>query len=55
MIWNRRLAAPLGVFVPASQASTVLMDTPHTAANAGWARSLSDFGGRGIPEFCGAW
>jgi hypothetical protein len=28
------------VFVPASQASTVLMDTPQTTANAYWA-SLS--------------
>jgi hypothetical protein len=54
MIWNRRRAAPLGVFVPASQASTVLMDTPRTTANADWA-SLSSlrsaftrhlFGGR---------
>jgi hypothetical protein len=40
MIWNRRLAAPLGVLFPASQASTVLMDTPQTTANADWA-SLS--------------
>ncbi len=36
IIANKRLAGPMGLFVPVSHASTVLTDTPRTAAKVFW-------------------